>query len=233
MTKIDTSDKTRMVVDLASHLGVDLSTVMSWYGGKTFQGTTIDKLEFFREVVTGSLSEQSEAMLNERCDLEFLKDRRTPVEYGVELAYGWIVEDIILVGLLYLGIEADLDSIDKEREYLDKNNISSRSDYKVKLHATDEEKMLELVVSWTDYWRSSDCLDLRQTKYNSMMSKAEGTICLGVEIPTLTGFCFDMQEVGPEFEKRDNPAWGFKPAYTLYGLTGRMVSLSDAMNFVE
>ena len=172
-------------------------------------------------------------MLNERCDLPFLKDKRTPVEYGIELAYGWIVEDIILIALLYLGYEADLDSLDKDREYLDKNNISSRSDFRVKVYETGEEKMIELVVSWTDYWRSSDCLDLRETKYKSMVSKAEGTICLGVEIPTLTGFSFDMSQVGAEFEKRDNPAWGFKPAYTLYGLTGRMVSLSDAMNLVK
>ena len=118
-----------MVVSLANHLDIDLSTVMGWYEGKTFQGTNVDKLQFFREVVTGQLSEESIGMLNERCDLPFLKDKRTPVEYGVELAYGWIVEDIILSALMYLSIEADLDSLDKEREYLDKNNISSRSDF--------------------------------------------------------------------------------------------------------
>ena len=223
------NEKTKMLVSLANHLDIDLSTVMGWYEGKTFQGTNVDKLQFFREVVTGQLSEESIAMLNERCDLPFLKDKRTPVEYGVELAYGWIVEDIILSALMYLSIEADLDSLDKEREYLDKNNISSRSDFKIKFwgNRIGEERMLELVVSWTDYWRSSDCLDLRETKFNSMMSKAEGTICIGIEMPTLSGFYFDMQEIGNRFEKRENPAWGFKPAYSYYGLSKELKSLRD------
>ena len=226
------NDKTDMVLRLTKHLGVDIKNVMNWYEGKTFENTSVDKLAFFREVVTGNLSDASIQMLNERCDLPFLRDKRTAVEYGVELAYGWIVEDIILTALLLSGVEADLDSLDKEREYLDKNNISSRSDFRVKLQ-NGEEKMLELVVSWTDYWQGSDQLDLRETKYNSMVSKAEDTLCLGVEMPTLAGFCLDMKKISSEFEKRDNPAWGNKPAYTLYGITSKVVLLKDALNLVK
>lgn len=231
MAKVTNQEKSSMIRTLSSQLGVDMPSVMVKYSDQYFKDSSINKLEFFREVVMDTLSGPSKTFLTEHCDLPFFRDRRSPVDYGVELAFGWIIEDVILYAIASEGIDIEMQGLDQAREYLESNNISSRSDYKINI--ASGTKSLELVTSWGDYWQSTDTLDLRKTKYNNMVTKVEGTIVLGVEAPTQKGFVFDMADVKDAFVVRDNPAWGGKPAYSLSGMSTRMLMVSDAIKQIK
>lgn len=231
MSKISNQEKSSMITEIARITGVDMSSMMAKYENQYFKDSSINKLEFFREVFTDTLTGPSTTFLQARCDFPFIRDRRSPVDYGVELAFGWIMEDVILYALASEGIEIEMQGLDKTREYLEREHISSRSDYSAKL--SSGVKSLELVTAWGDYWNKTDTLDLRQSKFKSMTTKLEGTIALGIEASTTKAFVLDMKKVSGEFEIRENPAWGGKAALSLYGMNQRMISIPEAIKLLK
>jgi len=220
--------KVEMLLDTSKILDVDLRSRMSQYEHEFFNNSKINKLEFFRHVVNDNLTNQEIAFLNNRCDLEFLKDYRTPIEYGVEIAFGWIMEDIIFWAIQDQGIAIRRDGNDQHREYLEVANISSTADYIINFPWG--QKHLELVVSWTDYWNKTDKLDLRATKYHSMFEKE--TICFGVEAPTNKAFSINIKHE-TEFEQTQNPSWGNKTCYTLPNLHKHLKPIQETIKQIN
>jgi hypothetical protein len=223
--------KKLMILKIARELSVDFSSIIAKYEDQYFKDSSIHKYDFFKELLEDQLTGASETFINSRCNLTRLRDNRTPLEYGKELAIGWLMEDVILEAISRTGINIELQGFDQRREFLDQEQISARSDYWIKLG--EELVSLELVTSWTSYWQSSDKLDLRASKFKSMVTKAERTLCLGVEAPSLNGFCIDMQKDQELFESKPNPAWGFKPSHTLEGISSKLVSLKDAVELIR
>lgn len=217
-----------MILETSKTLDVDLRTRMLHYKDQYFNNSNVNKLEFFRNVVTNNLSNTDIALLNARCNLEFLKDYRTPVEYGVEIAFGWIMEDIIFWSIQDQGIAIGRDGNDKSREFLEEGQISATADYVIQYPWGN--KHLELVVSWTDYWKRTDKLDLRASKYYSMHEKQ--TICFGVEAPTQQAFLLDIaRESG--FIHRQNPSWGNKNCFTLENLHKHFKPVQQAIHQIN
>ena len=220
--------KFELIQTISKILDVDLRLRMSQYKNEFFNDSKINKLEFFRNVVNDNLTNQEIHFLNSRCNLEFLRDERTPLEYGVEIAFGWIMEDIIFWAIQDQGIAIRRDGNDQHREYLEVASISSTADYIIDFPWG--QKHLELVVSWGEHWNKKDRVDFRATKYNSMVEKE--TICFGVEAPTNKAFCINIKHE-TEFEQRQNPSWGNKTCYTLPNLHKHLKPITETIKQIN
>ena len=198
---------------IESHLAMPLDVVLSSYIGTNFKDTRIDKEMFFRECLALDLSEASERLLAERCKLNFHRDMRSSIEYGLDLVFGWLSEDLVFEVLRGKGITVELAGEDRHREFLLPKDIGTTSDFNIQLK--DKIRPLELVFSWNNYWKNTDTWDIRDSKFQHLARPGEESICLGVELPNLEGFLIDMQNFKESFILRPNPAWGNKNSYTL------------------
>lgn len=198
---------------IETSLATPLEDVLRSYIGKTFRDTRIDKEVFFRECLALELSESSESLLTERCKLNFHRDARSSVEYGLDLVFGWLSEDLVLEVLRGKGFTVELAGKDRHREFLLPNQIGTSSDYDIEIRG--KIRPLEIVLSWNNYWKNTDNWDLRDSKFQHLTRFGDESLCLGVELPSLEGFLIDMQNFKESFIQRPNPAWGNKNCYTL------------------
>ncbi len=91
---------------IQTHLQLSLENILDGYLGTTFVDTSISKGSFFRECLALKLSEHSENLLSEKCKLNFHRDARSAIEYGLDLVFGWLSEDLLLASLrlFFLGM---------------------------------------------------------------------------------------------------------------------------------
>ena len=193
-----------------------LESIIGAYEGMKFIDSNIDKADFFTQCISLNLSSDSENLIMKRCRLNFHKDSRSSLDYGLDLVFGWLSEDLILAILKRKGVEVHLDGEDKLREFLPQNSIGTSSDFSIKMHGNI--RPLEIVFSWNDYWKKTDSWDIRDSKFRSLVRTGEESLCLGVELPSLNGFLFDMKDWKGKFIHKSNPAWGNKAAYRLNGI---------------
>ena len=205
---------------IESHLAMPLDEVLHSYIGISFKDTRIDKESFFRECLALDLSESSERLLAERCKLNFHKDMRSSVEYGLDLVFGWLSEDLVLEVLRGKGIKVELAGEDRHREFLLPNEIGTTSDFNVELKG--KIRPLEIVFSWNNYWKNTDTWDIRDSKFRHLTRPGEESLCFGIELPSLEGFLIDMKNLKELFFRRPNPAWGNKNSYTLEGMAAKL-----------
>jgi len=198
---------------IEGHLAIPLDDVLRSYFGTSFRDTRIDKERFFRECLALDLSESSERLLAERCKLNFHRDMRSSVEYGLDLVFGWLSEDLILEVLRGKGIAVELAGEDRHREFLSPNEIGTSSDFNIDLQG--RIRPLEIVFSWNNYWKNTDTWDIRDSKFRHLTRPGDESLCFGIELPSLEGFLIDMQNFKESFIRRPNPAWGNKNSYTL------------------
>jgi hypothetical protein len=197
-----------------------LEIIISSYQGLKFVHSNIDKADFFRQCLTLNLASDSETLIIERCKLNFHKDMRSSLEYGLDIVFGWLSEDLILGILNRKGVVVHLSGEDKLREFLPQNSIGTSSDFSISIDG--KIRPLEIVFSWNDYWKKSDSWDIRDSKFRNLVRPGEESLCLGVELPSLNGFLFDMKDWQRQFIFRPNPAWGNKGAYRLEGISQQL-----------
>ena len=218
---------------IEGHLNKSLDAVLLSYGGTYFRNSQISKQKFFEECLSLDLSETSHSFLAERCKLNFHKDMRSSVEYGLELVFGWISEDIILAVIKEMGISVELAGEDRAREFLQPSEIGTSSDLLLKIDGL--ARPLEIVFAWNYHWKNTDKWDLRDSKFRHLVKMGQESLCLGVELPGFQGFLIDMQHEKSSFIQRQNPAWGNKNCYTLQGMRTRLkkidVVLQDLSQF--
>ena len=205
---------------IEGHLNKSLDAILLSYSGTYFRNSQISKQKFFEECLSLDLSETSHSFLAERCKLNFHKDMRSSVEYGLELVFGWISEDIILAVIKEMGISVELAGEDRTREFLQPSEIGTSSDFLLKIDGL--ARPLEIVFAWNDHWKNTDKWDLRDSKFRHLVNKGQESLCLGVELPGFQGFLIDMQNEKSSFIQRQNPAWGNKNCYTLSGMRTRL-----------
>ena len=205
---------------MQSYLTESLDRVVNSYAGVKFRNSNIDKANFFNECLKLQLSEASERLIAERCKLSFHKDMRSSIEYGLDLVFGWLSEDLILEALQRNGISVQLAGEDRYREFLLSNEIGTTSDFRLNINGIS--RPLEIVLSWNDYWKKTDRWDLRDSKFRHLVMTGEESLCLGIELPSLEGFLIDMQNLKDSFIQRPNPAWGNKNSFTLSGMRNRL-----------
>jgi hypothetical protein len=208
---------------IENHLSRSLEGVLHSYSGTSFRNSRIDKEGFFKECLKLELSDTSEKLLAERCKLSFHKDSRSSVEYGLDLVFGWLSEDLILEVLQGKGISVELAGEDRHREFLLSHEIGTSSDFRINVRGI--LKPLEIVFSWNDYWKKTDRWDLRDSKFKHLIRVGEESLCLGIELPSLQGFLIDMKNIKDSFVQRPNPAWGNKNSFTLSGMRSKLKNI--------
>lgn len=183
------------------------------YGKSCFAGTTVGKArEFTSLLYEGEVSIEFVELIRSKCNLAFLKDQRAVLNYGLELALGWLVEDFVLSGMRNCGLDIKLNGTDGDREFLNLADISAKPDFRLRI--SDISAEIELVKSYDFYWQKSGVLDLRHSKFDQLASGAHKAI-LAIELSSNRWFCAPMSELKNEFRVRPNPAWGGKSVATL------------------
>ncbi len=205
---------------IEGHLAKSLDEVVSSYIGTSFNGTSIDKAQFFRECLALEISKESEVLFTERCKLNFHRDARSSVEYGLDLVFGWLSEDLILEVLREEGIAVELAGEDRHREFLPPNEIGTSSDFRIEING--RIRSLEIVFSWNNYWKNTDTWDIRDSKFRHLTRVGKESLCFGIELPSLEGFLLDMHDFKNLFVQQPNPAWGNKNSYRVKGMRRRL-----------
>ena len=205
---------------IENHLSMSLDDVLYSYIGKNFKDTSIDKEKFFRECLSLELSENSERLFNDRCKLNYHKDSRSSIEYGLDLVFGWLSEDLVLEVLRGKGIAVELAGEDRHREFLLPSEIGTSSDFNIVIRG--KTRPLEIVFSWNNYWKNTNSWDIRDSKFRHLTRPGNESFCFGIELPSLEGFLIDMQDFKESFIQRANPAWGNKNSFTLNEMRTRL-----------
>jgi len=216
------------LASLEKQLAVSLQEIINSYGDTTFRNSDIKKSILLNEIISLNLSDSVDRYIGDKCNLPFHKDARSSVEYGLDLVFGWLSEDIVLAALKKNGTVINLAGEDRHREFLSTREIGTTADYLIEFKGV--KRHMEIVISWNDYWEKTGSWDLRESKFKQMTVPGSESLCLGIEPSTQTGFLIDMAQVKDEFKKRPNPAWGGKMVYTLNQITN---SLKPAMNIIE
>jgi hypothetical protein len=227
-TSYDTSKLRQRLEGLSaieSHFDASLNELINTYSGQCFKNTAVEKDKFFRECLELNLAPESVDLVSERCKLPFHRDMRSSVEYGLDLAFGWLSEDLVLQWLRGLGSQVSLSGRDKFREFLNSNEIGTESDFQIIRNG--ETRNLEIVFSWNNYWKRSNKLDLRDSKYRSLSKAGQESLCLGIEVPDLSGFLLDFRKDKEAFVTRSNPAWGGKKCFTMDNVSSRQKHLYE------
>jgi hypothetical protein len=216
---------------IQAHLQSSLEKVLHEYIGTNFKNTTIDKESFFRECLALNLSGDSEGLLFEKCRLNFHRDARSAIEYGLDLVFGWLSEDLLLDALRRKGFTVELSGEDRHREFLSPGDIGTSSDFCIEVNG--EKRPLEIVFSWNGYWEKTNTWDIRESKFRHLTKLGEESLCLGVELPSLKGFLIDMKHEKTSCTMRPNPAWGNKNCYTLTGIRSKLININLVMEGIN
>ena len=141
-----------------SILSVDINKILDKYGNISFEGTSLSKKESFISLMRLNPSTELIRYLDSKTNLSHFKDKRSNIEYAIDLVLGWLSEDIIISHLREKNLQCDLNGRDKYRDFLSAKDISTQPDIKVKIN--DQYRALEIMNDWNDYWIRSDKLDL-------------------------------------------------------------------------
>lgn len=216
---------------IENFLAGSLEEIIDSYGTNEFRQSNIQKGKVFRECLNLDLSTETENLLSERCKLGFHRDKRSTVEYGLDLVFGWMSEDLVLRALRSNGIDVVLSGEDKFREFLTTSEIGTTPDFSI-MHKGHRRQM-EIVFSWNGYWKRTNSWDIRDSKFRHLTLEGQEALCLGIELPDITGFFMDMKDTKDDFNERSNAAWGSKKVYTLNGISTRLKNLKEVLKELE
>lgn len=214
------------IFDVMAMFDVSEEELYSKYNNKEF----VNKLtsQVLEQCLFLSFTKDTEHKLNNLCAITYNRDKRTPVEYALDLVYGWLVEDIVTIYLNKKGFNAKLVGADKDREFLKKKSISADADLIVNGRAAD------IYADMDGYWNKTDRLDLRINKYHKLVQ--EKSILIGVSPKECQMLVLDFSrdvevEIGP------NPLWGGKQVATVSNVNRKLIELdnfkSDLYNIIH
>ncbi|MBT7557017.1 hypothetical protein HN615_08840 [Candidatus Woesearchaeota archaeon] len=149
------------------------------------------------------------------------RDKRTIEEYAKDLVSSWIYEDTVLI-YLKDDFEIDLYGADKERNILPNSKVSSGSDFCIKKNG--KLVSIELVNSYTNYWKTYQRIDLRDNKFEKLKDKQAILIC--IDIYNKEFYLIDLKKINDNIKyiKYHKP-YG-KPAYQIFLENTKVFSFS-------
>lgn len=202
--------KIQSCLKVFSQIGFDIQNIDSKYGNENFLNSNISKAELFTNALANKLNPNQIDFLNAKCSLTYFRDKRTPVEYGIDLMLGWLIEDAIFQTLCNAGLNLRLDGNDRDREYLNAVNISTQPDILIQ---TNPPKALEIFADWRGTWRQYGHADLRDNKFSSLSKK--NALLLGVCPIHSEGFLIDFASQANLFKYVSAiKGYGGKPGYS-------------------
>lgn len=187
--------------------------------------TNIDKRDLFINLLNEHASAEQEAYLQKVCNLPH-KDNRSPVQYATDLVVNWLLEDLTSALLTKNEILNKLTGADSSREFLSEGNITSQSDFRIKVG--DVVRNLEVVYDHTNYWFNNDRIDLRLNKHEHL--KYQKSLLLGIDTQRLQAFVIDYN-YPVETEESFNPRYG-KVVHTINGITNHLCPIGAIREMV-
>lgn len=139
------------------------------------------------------------------------RDQRTIEEYAKDLVSSWVYEDTILKYLeKYFDIQ--LFGADRKRNILPNTKVSTDSDFCIK-----KDNILfniELVNSYTNYWKEYQRIDLRDNKFEQLKNKKTLLIC--IDIYNKEFYLIDLRNENENIKYISYHKPYGKPAYQIY-----------------
>ena len=135
------------------------------------------------------------------CFVKTSYGQRSPLDYGLDLLYGWIIEDIIEKLLINKGFDVFISSADADREFLPSKLIKASSDFHISKKGVERE--VEILVDWKETWSRYNHLDLRDNKYLNL--KEQNALLLGVAPQSSNFLLIDLSKPNLPFEKNFKP----------------------------
>lgn len=208
-----------------SQIGFDIQTIQSKYGIDHFLNSKISKSDLFTNILEIKLNQDQIDFLNSRCSLSYFKDRRSPVEYGIDLILGWLIEDAIFKILCNAGLNLRLDGNDRHREFLSAANISTQPDI---LIMTTPPRSLEIFADWRGTWSKYGHADLRDNKFISLSKKH--AYLLGLSPLTSEGFLIDFASEANLFRfTPEIKGYGGKPGYSCSSIKSKLQPIDKVL----
>lgn len=226
-------EKAKAVRNILIKTGVGPGDIFARYSGKNFLDG-FSKFEAFKQTLTGSPSEQVVRYLIQRLSdpqYNFMRDKRTPLEYGCDLILGWILEDCMVEFLVRSGVSAALAGCDKNREFLCRSIVKTDSDAEVSFGGVSRK--MELVFDQGGHWSRKGIADFRHTKFEKIRDSK--SLVLGVSVLDATGFVYEADSpLSPEviYIEKHQP-WGNKPVYSIPNMREILMPLGEISDAVK
>ena len=221
----DYSEKIDACINSVKSLEVSPKSILERYGSISFEDSEVLKRDAFNQVLKKSLSKEVFDLFHDRCNLSWLKDRREPFEYAIDLILGWIIEDAIVTHVGRRGLDVELDGEDRYREFLTPQKISTQPD--LKITNGRESRVVEVFSDWKGTWRRKGHADLRDSKWRKL--RHEGALMLGIAPHNSEGFLLDFAEGDNDFVESFIPAYR-KNGYTNSNIQESLVPFSVAVD---
>lgn len=206
---------------LAKTCGTTADELCAKYGDQTFGD--VQKQSVFRNALTGRFAGEEALYLIRACNIKHQKDNRTPLQYATDLIIGWLSEDAIIHALQTRNINPEMIGADKDRQFLDKNDISHSADISIK------NQKIELVFDYTNHWKIHDKLDLRDNK--KLALEQNSILLFGIAPRANSGFLIRPSDL-TDFSHNHIPAYG-KDGWTKTGISKQMESLAVLLDKFE
>jgi hypothetical protein len=202
---------------LASKLDSPIYDITAQYPNEPF--TTRLTSGLAQDALLDRVSEEDKQKLSQLCDLIDFKDARTPYEYGLDLIFGWIVEDILIRYLKENGLVVIQNGIDLDREFLTAPKITTDADI------TINGKHYDIYYDSKGTWQTENSMDVRESKWNKLKTQNGAILCISD-----SGFAIvETKNENPGVW--ENYRWGFKRAVSINGMKERL--LPNAEQFVK
>lgn len=225
----ETVTKGTLCQKIFADIGVSIEHALEVYATRPFFDSSHSKSSFFLQVLAGQIERELATIVANRCDLPHLKDRRSALEYGVNLVLGWLVEDAVAVWFRQAGATVSATGADAGRDFLSRAQVSQDADLSVAVDGN--QRRVEVLCDWKDTWRLRDHLDLRDNKY--MRLRAENALILGLAPIGDSAVALDLGCDIRSFRRNESiKGYGGKPGFTLDGISKRLVPSKDGLRAV-
>jgi len=155
------------------------------------------------------------------------RDKRTIEEYAKDLVSSWLYEDTVLI-YLKDNFKINLYGADKERKILPNSKVSSDSDFCINIH--DKLINIELVNSYTNYWKAYQRIDLRDNKFEKLKDKQAILVC--IDIYNKEFYLIDLKQNNDNIKYISYHQPYGKPAYQIF-LNNTKVFSFTIKNLIE
>lgn len=200
-------NKNKAVKQLAKTLNV--SGVINSYPKETFNGRL--NYQIAKEAATLNFTPETIKILSEVGNISFTKDARTAAAYAYDLIIGWFVEDIIIAYLENQGFTVIKIGADADRRFLKQGSIKSDLDIEIFNPKTGEKERFDIYFDSNGYWAKYDKIDIRESKWNTLVKNNAAMICLSNEGIAII-------DINTEHTIAPNPLWGNKNSATIKGI---------------
>ena len=140
------------------------------------------------------------------------KDKRTPIRYAQDVVASWLFEDYLVAKFRDLGRKLELAGGDRERKLLPHSRVSSSSDC---IYVCNGKRLkVEIMNSYTTFWKTKQCLHLRDHKYAQLCKENGVLLCVDAQNSSFAIIDF-TKEPPPAKYIPSHMHYGGKPAYEL------------------